>query len=124
MPAEAQHAILLVEDDVDEGEALALLLGARGYAVTVATDGAEALAVLAAGLQPCLIVLDLALPHMGGLEFMTRQRRDVAAGFGGIPVILYSNGYDLTRVARTAGAAAGVQKPDIDRLFHFVALLC
>ena len=117
------HTILLVEDDLLQGEALALLLGARGYAVTVATSGKEALAVLAAGLRPCLLVLDLGLPDMHGVEFIRQHRRDTT-GLPAIPVILYSAFTDVAYDARCSGAAVGVTKPDLDRLFHFVALLC
>src|SRR5690242_16626865 len=118
----AAHAILLVEDDPLQGEALALLLDARGYVVTVAESGTEALAVLAAGLRPCLLVLDLGLPDMHGLEFMRQHRRDTAVP--AVPVILYSSHTDVAFHARESGAVAGVTKPDMDRLFHFVALLC
>ena len=118
----ASHAILLVEDDPLQGEALALLLETRGYAVTVAASGTEALAVLAAGLRPCLLVLDLGLPDMHGLEFM--RRRGTVVGGAAIPVILYSAFTDVAYHARWSGAVAGVTKPNLDRLFHFVALLC
>jgi len=118
----AAHAILLVEDDPAQGEPLALLLGARGYVVTVAASGMEALAVLAAGLRPCLLVVDLGLPDMHGLEFMRQHRRDGAVP--AVPVILYSSHTDVAYHARQSGAAAGVEKPNLDRLFHFVALLC
>jgi CheY-like chemotaxis protein len=120
----AAHAILLVEDDPLQGEALALLLDARGYVVTVAASGTEALAVLAAGLRPCLLVLDLGLPDMHGLEFMRQHRRDTAVAGPAVPVILYSSHTDVAFHARESGAVAGVTKPDMDRLFHFVALLC
>ena len=119
--ASTAHAILLVEDDPLQGEALALLHEARGYAVTVTASGTEALAVLAAGLRPCLLVLDLGLPDMHGLEFMREHRRDTAVA---VPVILYSSFTDVAHHARESGAVAGVTKPDLDRLFHFVSLLC
>ena len=119
--ASTEHVILVVENDPLQGEALALLLETRGYVVTVAASGTEALAVLAAGLRPCLLVLDLGLPDMHGLEFMRQHRRDTAVA---VPVILYSAFTDVAYHARCSGAVAGVAKPDLDRLFHFVALLC
>jgi CheY-like chemotaxis protein len=122
--ASTAHAILLVEDDPLQGEALALLLGARGYVVTVAASGTEALALLAAGLRPCLLVLDLGLPDMHGLEFMRQHGRDTAVGGPAVPVILYSSFTDVAYHARESGAVAGVTKPDMDRLIHFVALHC
>jgi CheY-like chemotaxis protein len=123
MQAES-HVLLLVEDDSDQRESLAILLEDRGYNVTAAATGREGLDHLAHGLHPCLIVLDLMLPDMDGVGFMRAYHQAPGAGVSCAPVILYSAGTDLGFHARAGGAAAHVQKPDLDRLFHFLALLC
>ena len=61
-----------------------MLLAARGYAVVVASDGAEALD-LAAAAAPDLIILDLNMPVMDGLECCRRIR-----SWSGVPIIVLS----------------------------------
>src|SRR3954470_22364400 len=65
--------VLVVEDDADLARALALELGHAGYEVRVEGDGPAALAV-GADWQPDLIVLDLGLPTLDGLEVCRRVR--------------------------------------------------
>ena len=67
--------ILLVEDDADAAAVLARGLRERAYAVDTASDGLQALD-LAATNDYDLIVLDLLLPHVDGLEVCRRLRRD------------------------------------------------
>ena len=68
--------ILVVEDHDSARIALTKLLSSTGYDVAEAPNGSDALAQLASGPRPDLIVLDLMMPVMDGWEFMKRQRRD------------------------------------------------
>jgi CheY-like chemotaxis protein len=68
--------ILVVEDHDSVRTALTKLLSSTGYDVMEAPNGSDALAQLASGPRPDLIVLDLMMPVMDGWEFMKRQRRD------------------------------------------------
>jgi DNA-binding response OmpR family regulator len=70
--------VLVVDDNVRTQEAIGLYLRHAGYAVDVAGTGPEALA-LAADRTPDLIVLDLMLPGLGGLDVCRalRERTDV-----------------------------------------------
>jgi DNA-binding response OmpR family regulator len=70
--------VLVVEDDPSIRETLAFNLKKEGYVVTVAQDGVEALAK-AREVQPDLVLLDLMLPELSGLEVcrVLRQERDV-----------------------------------------------
>lgn len=67
------HRVLLVEDDRGVRDSLARALGFEGYDVTTAPDGIEAMQVVE-GVAPDVIVLDLMMPVMSGLEVARRLR--------------------------------------------------
>jgi CheY-like chemotaxis protein len=92
--------VLLVEDEVDLGFALALGLELAGYRVRVAASGEEALDLIA-DREPDAIVLDLRLPGIDGWEVL---RRLAAVGrFPRIPVIILSAQVDAQTTAMAAG---------------------
>ena len=68
--------ILVVEDHEFAREALGALLSTMGYDVVEAANGREALAAMAKGARPDVILLDLMMPIMDGWEFIRQQRRD------------------------------------------------
>jgi len=68
------QTVLVVEDESSIASFVALYLKNAGYAVRTAANGAEALAQVAAG-QPALIVLDLMLPDIDGIEVCRRIRK-------------------------------------------------
>lgn len=108
--------ILLVDDDSALREALAEFLEERGYEVSCAGDGREALALLAAPPPPDAILLDLAMPVMDGWAFRAAQRRDPRWAL--IPTIILSAslGMDDGALEKLAPALA-LQKPfDLRRL--------
>jgi CheY-like chemotaxis protein len=73
--------VLVVEDDADLRECLADVLRTElGLEVAEAANGKEALGALGAPPTPCLILLDIMMPVMNGLEFL-------AAVAGGPPEI-------------------------------------
>jgi DNA-binding response OmpR family regulator len=76
------QSILVVDDEPNIREIVALYLARAGYAVQVAADGREALQLLTAGL-PDLVILDVMLPHIDGLEVTRRLRQE-----GSTPIIL------------------------------------
>jgi PAS domain S-box-containing protein len=67
------RAILVVEDDASTREMIEELLTARGYSVVTAADGARARAHVTHAL-PELVILDLVLPKMSGLELLAEWR--------------------------------------------------
>jgi len=72
-------AILVVDDDLELQENISEVLVKAGFAVTVASDGLEALDALQSGSYD-LVLLDLMMPRMGGMEALLRirqLRRDV-----------------------------------------------
>jgi two-component system phosphate regulon response regulator PhoB len=77
--------ILIVDDEPDALELVEFNLRQAGYDISTAADGAEALKK-ARGLLPELIVLDVMLPEMDGLEVCKALRRDAATAR--IPIIM------------------------------------
>lgn len=67
--------ILVVEDEADLAELVAINLRGAGHDVTIAHDGSTAMAELQRA-QPDLLVLDVMLPDMSGLEICRRLRRN------------------------------------------------
>lgn len=65
--------MLLVDDDRALREAVGRALRLEGFSVTLATDGPEALELACAG-QPDIVVLDVAMPTMSGVEVCRRMR--------------------------------------------------
>jgi two-component system, OmpR family, KDP operon response regulator KdpE len=99
--------ILVVDDEPQIVRALRINLRARGYDVDVAADGRAALAA-AAQHPPDLVVLDLGLPDMEGVEVIRGLR-----GWTDAPVIVLSGRADSTDkvAALDAGADDYVTKP-------------
>jgi DNA-binding NarL/FixJ family response regulator len=96
--------VLIVDDHPLTREALAGLLSANGFEVVgQASGGAEAIE-LAAGLHPGLVVLDLTMPEMDGLEALPRLRE--AAPDAAI-VVLTASEDDTNLLSAIRGGAAG-----------------
>jgi two-component system phosphate regulon response regulator PhoB len=81
----AKPRILVVDDEPDAVELVAFNLKQAGFDVVAATDGAEALRK-ARSTQPALVVLDLMLPEIDGLEVCKLLRRDPATA--AIPILM------------------------------------
>ena len=73
MKSERMPRVLLVEDAPFLRYAFGRLLRLQGFDVKEATDGEDALATLAE-FKPHLVLTDLMMPVMGGLELITRLR--------------------------------------------------
>jgi CheY-like chemotaxis protein len=102
--------ILVVDDDEDLLETALLILRESGYPADGAPNGREALALLRSRLAspPKLIVLDLRMPVMSGIEFLHAQRKDAA--LAAIPVLLVSGEVNLREQALQWGLPY-VRKP-------------
>ncbi|WP_058234762.1 response regulator transcription factor [Devriesea agamarum] len=76
--------ILLADDDPQILRALSITLRAHGYEVTCAKDGAEAVRA-AVGVTPDLVMVDLGMPEMTGLEVIEAIR-----GWSQVPILVVS----------------------------------
>ena len=102
--------VLLIEDEANIAEAIRFLLSRDGCEVQVQADGHAALAAVAA-FRPDVVVLDLMLPGMSGLEILTALRADPATR--ALPVLmLTAKGQGRDReAAERAGVSAFMTKP-------------
>lgn len=80
--------ILVVEDDRDLNNAYCIILRNEGHEIETAYDGKEALSKLKA-FSPELILLDLLMPVMGGLEFL--QNYDLPKSHPDVKVLIFTN---------------------------------
>lgn len=87
--------ILVVEDDKDLNNAYSIILTSQGHEVETAFDGQEALDKLS-NFKPQLILLDLLMPIMGGLEFL--QHFDLKA-HPDVKVLIFTNMENSPEVA-------------------------
>ncbi|MEG9225457.1 response regulator transcription factor [Aeromicrobium sp. Sec7.5] len=99
----------MVEDDDAIAAPLARALGREGYEIERAANGAEALAIAAGPVPIDLVLLDLGLPDMDGLDVCRRLRAD---GFAAGIMILTARGGELDRVVGLdVGADDYLSKP-------------
>jgi len=95
--------ILIVDDDAVTARAYKTCLERDGYEVAVATDGHTGLDLMQQ-LSPDGVLLDLMMPHMGGIDLLKCIR--ALPHVGNIPVIVYTNAFvpGLVDHAKKAGA--------------------
>jgi CheY-like chemotaxis protein len=109
--SEHGHYVLVVDDDDDLRETLALLLARSGREVLTAANGAEALQVLQANpARPCLVLLDLMMPVLDGFQVLARMTADPRLAT--VPVVI------LTGAGPLAERRAGGIKVEILRKPH------
>ncbi|MFN8529669.1 MAG: response regulator [Anaerolineae bacterium] len=103
-------AILVVDDYIVQQRVLRQVLATAGYDVTVAGDGIEALGYIAES-DYALVILDIAMPGMDGIEVLRHLRADDRTV--NLPVVmLTASGEDQDRIAaRNAGANIFLNKP-------------
>jgi two-component system response regulator VicR len=90
--------ILVVEDDRDLNNAYCIILRNEGHEVVEAYDGKEALKKLD-DFDPDLILLDLLMPIMGGLEVL--QHYDLPAKHPNVKVLIFTNMENSPEVAES-----------------------
>src|SRR5271157_573739 len=110
-PVMTEQARILVVDDIpDNRELLCRLLSRQGHATAVASNGAEALDMIAKSQFDC-VLLDIMMPVMGGIETLSRLKDDDALRH--VPVIVVSAIDDIDNVVKCIelGAEDYLYKP-------------
>lgn len=102
--------VMIVDDSTIVCRQVEKALSGCGFEVLKAGDGCEALDKLAATPSVALVVCDINMPRMDGLEFLVRVRETAAAS---VPVVMLTTESqpELARRARELGARAWITKP-------------
>jgi CheY-like chemotaxis protein len=118
--AGTRPVILLVEDHQDTRQMYAEFLSAS-FEVLCAPDGAAALDILRTA-RPALMITDLSLPGMDGLELVSEIRKDPR--FSTLPIVSLSGygGHAHEQRARSAGCDRILQKPCLPDALADIAL--
>ena len=112
--------VLVVDDEPEVRQVLLEFLSSRGYDVTAASGGAEAVA-LVESVRPDLVLLDVAMPEMDGVETLRR----IVAIEPSLAVIMVTANADIgvTSKLLALGAVDYVPKPfDLDYLDQAVSI--
>jgi CheY-like chemotaxis protein len=113
--------VLVIDDDADIRSTLAEVLSEEGYPVLLASDGDEALDSLAhLGGEPCVVVLDMMMPVMGGEEVLRVLLEQSA--LPALPVVVVSA--TKPSFEATVGARMCLHKPiSLGTFLHIVEKL-
>ena len=118
-----RKTILVVDDQNDNLVLVSLAMQDRGFRVVTASNGEEAVSTAKIAV-PDLILMDIAMPHLDGLE-ATRLIR-VEAGLENTPIIALT-AFDtegFRKAAHDAGFSGYLTKPiDFERLFKLIKML-
>jgi CheY-like chemotaxis protein len=119
-----ERVVLVVDDDPAIREALADLLADEGYRVVTAMNGVEALDKLREPSQarPCVILLDLMMPHMNGHQFFAEQQQDRT--LASIPIVVISADGALRQKAVAFGGEYLAKPVRIETVLEVVERHC
>lgn len=105
----SQSPVLVIDDDRDNRAAVMELLEDEGIATIGAANGVEALKLLWAGANPCVMLVDLEMPVMDGETFCRACLAD--RRFSEIPRIMISGAREAPEVAARTLAIGCLTKP-------------
>jgi two-component system sensor histidine kinase/response regulator len=120
MPEQSKTRVLVIDDDEVFRHLVRIHLTQAGYAVETAEDAVEGGKALLSAL-PDLIICDINMPHMDGMQLRTLLRADARASF--IPFVFASSRNDADTMAKAhdQGAADFLHKPaTLERLLEAV----
>jgi two-component system alkaline phosphatase synthesis response regulator PhoP len=110
-PPPSAQLVLIVEDDAHIAHLLEFLLQRAGYRVALARDGRAAQAYIQAQPAPAVVLLDVMLPFIDGIQLVGQLRAQ--AGWETVPVVMLTakaQERDIVR-ALDAGASDYIVKP-------------
>ncbi|MCW8890117.1 MAG: response regulator [Sedimenticola sp.] len=112
--------ILAVDDSLSIRQMVTFVLKEAGYEVIDASDGVEALAI-AEGRQVDLVLTDLNMPRMDGIELIKRLRRNAGYRYTPLLMLTTESSTEKKQQGREAGATGWIVKPfDPDQLTRMI----
>lgn len=102
---------LLVDDSPTILLSISGVLTKAGYEVKTAAAGAEALSVIAGGFKPSVIITDLNMPGMDGIELIRQARAAPGCRFLPMLMLTTESRTDRRAEAKAAGATGWLVKP-------------
>ena len=107
----SKKSVLIVDDSLTVRQQVSLTLTSAGYQIVEASDGREGVDALRAHAEIAMVLCDLNMPRMNGIEFLDSIRGD-AAGLPVPVVMLTTDGSpELIARAKRAGAKGWIVKP-------------
>jgi two-component system chemotaxis response regulator CheY len=103
--------IIVVDDSIVIRNEVALILSAAGYQVIEASNGHEGLRRLGDHADAAMVISDINMPEMNGIEMLTRIKAD--AKHAALPIVMLTTegNTELMKQAKRAGAKAWIVKP-------------
>lgn len=108
--------ILTIDDSKSVRDMVTFTLEPEGYRIVAAEDGSDGLNKLRAE-QPDMVITDLNMPVMNGIEFIAQARTEQAGS--GIPIVMLTteSSPEMKEKGKSAGATGWINKPfDSDKL--------
>ncbi len=121
-----KHNILVVEDEQDTADLAKRVLEREGFTVIHAKDGRQAATLLETMRPPSLVVLDMIIPYVSGLELLSAIRNH--PDWRTIPILMVSADHyepDIQRAMSQGATAYLVKQPGLRDLIQAVSqILC
>ena len=116
--ANRKKRVLVVDDEPRIGKILSIKLRLYGYEVITTTSGAEAIELIRTK-EPDIVLLDMLLPDVAGLEVLGRVR-----AFSQVPIIVFTAKPDIIQSAMKLGANDSITKPfDPDQVVKKIGMI-
>jgi two-component system, chemotaxis family, chemotaxis protein CheY len=118
--SDERRTVLVVDDDPDILEIVTVVLDLYDVPAVTASDGVEALAAMRGSSELGLVLLDLMMPRMNGVDVIAAMKRDPTLAT--MPVVVISGNYHTEQAVLAMGADEYLLKPiDVDVLLHAVS---
>jgi two-component system KDP operon response regulator KdpE len=116
--ANRKKRVLVVDDEPRIGKILSIKLRLYGYEVITTTSGAEAIELVRTK-EPDIVLLDMLLPDVAGLEVLGRVR-----AFSQVPIVVFTAKPDIIQSAMKLGANDSITKPfDPDQVVKKIGMI-
>lgn len=102
--------ILIAEDSRTFRQQISIVLESRGYEIVIAEDGAEALDVLTANKDVAVMIVDVNMPRMNGLDFIEKAKKDLNYK-GAVAVLTTEGDFEVINRGRALGVNCWMVKP-------------